>query len=284
MKQHLTIFLSLFCFLVGAPRAADARYHDTDIWRIGDRLIYVQELRTTAHEFQGTSLCVLAEYDAFVFVPMFLTPKAYVLSQNQCEGDTYTALSKESFESFQTSGWISPGLSETAKLPLKTALWGHMGLIWIVFAIAAALIAQQVNKPRRMTFKAASTQSEHLIVNMLAAMSAVAVSDGKIDDRESYNISAYINSITGRYVDIEHVRKLLQDTQQWGPDMDTIGVGLRGKENMLVLDAVLSTMVIDRDIDEQEHAIALQIAEKLGLSRGDFMLALERTKRDYALS
>lgn len=159
-------------------------------------------------------------------------------------------------------------------------LKGHAGFPLLILALFLNIAIWNHKKGFLPSKKAkASRVSEALIVNALDAMSAVAVSNGEIDDREVNLITGIVSDLSGRAIPQQTVRDMLENTLRHGPDLTELGKGLKHDEKNIVLGAAMATVVADGKIEPAEHQILTQIATKLSIGRNEFMAALTQAQR-----
>ena len=279
MFRYLTIFAFSCAALAGAPKAAEAK---GAVSSTGDTLIFDRALTNPSPGYRGYTLCQVAEYMDLFYLPVYIQPKSYALSTQECTGMSYKPVDSAILRELKVKGMVPADLPETPELSLKWKVFGHavpiFALVGGVLKVLQVLIHGRSGKRRRRKV------SDELAFNLLAAMAGVAVSDGHIDAREAEVIAAQFKALTGRTVKTENVLALLHDTQSNGTDLDAIGDGLRDKDRKLVMHAALSTAVADGRIEESEYSLVSQIAHRLNISGDDFRKMLQMAKRDLGIA
>lgn len=182
---RLIATLMLAVGFTSAATTADAR------WSEGEDLKFVADT-LVENNGQTVALCQLVEYMDILFIPVYMVPKSYALSEDGCVGDAYAPLTSAQFAGLQASGTVPADLPAEPALGLGMLAWGHAWLILGAIGILKTVLIAMFGKKRR---KAGAP--DMLAIHSLVAMSQVAVADGRIDDREVQQIANILTRLTG---------------------------------------------------------------------------------------
>lgn len=267
MRTFFTM-IALSLGLTAAATTADAYVS------YGEDLRFVAD--TTMPNAAGTgtvAVCHLVDYASIVFIPIYTTVNRYVLSPDQCSGDSYSELSPEGFTTMQTLGVIPSDLPAVAMADLQTLIAGNALLLLGGLGLFCKLVVAVVHRKRGPRKPKAP---DALAIHSLVAMSQVAVADGKIDTAEVRQIAAILTRLTGRGYGPDQVSDLLNRLNPTSADIEQVGQNLSEKERQIVLEAALNIAVADGEIHPSEYAVVSDLAQRMRIGSDQFRNAMAR--------
>jgi uncharacterized tellurite resistance protein B-like protein len=272
-----TIMIRIFLIgfvatLISVASPADARRGGAGF--SGEKLVFVSPssipIDLNAPSGGNMSICHLVDTMSIVFVPLYTSVQSYVLSDQNCEGDTFYNISQEQFASFQAMVLIPADLPAEPKLSVSQLIFGHAFIIFVAMGLFFKLLINFRSRPRKPKV------SSEAVMQTMAAMCHMSTVDGDVDENEIREISAIMMRLTGRKVSFAEVSNLLRDMQNDPIDPSLLGRDLKKGENLIVLEAALNIAVADGRMDPSEYALIQEIAQALRISGADFRDALAR--------
>jgi tellurite resistance protein len=222
------------------------------------------------------AMCHLLKKTHAVFIPLWYESKGYVLSDNNCAGDTYYSMTPEQMTEARALGLIGADVPETAQLSTQQKvvpfLWGAL----VLFGIGMFIRQKLRNATRHREIGGSSDA----VTRLVDAMCHAAKADGRVDEREIGTIKAIALRLTGAEYPDDKIRRMIDLSQAslTPAQFAAFGKGLNTQQKELVMQAVLMVLGSDGQIAPKEQAFINGLAQGLGISSVQFTRIVDEAR------
>lgn len=271
MRGMMTLFSVLLTFAL-LPTEAAAKRYTIPSSGFGESLLFIAETEQRDAEGQPLALCYLGEGITLLTARLTFEAKEYVLAPNQCETDSYYALTLHQMIMGKAAGLFPSNIPEIPETPTEIKLrnYGFFGLIALILGVG--LISKLVSSMgglQAMTSKRGPRKSRYndeTAVHALAAMCYVATCDGDYDQREIKQISHTLSALTGCVYTPKQIIEMLNYTAQDSDAVSAIGADLSENDRHIVMEAAMRIAFADGKVEQVEYDAIARIANLLHVS------------------
>lgn len=251
-------------------------------YTIEQELIFVSP--TTQRNQNGPlALCHLVKTTGLFFsFNLWRTLEGYALAENNCDTESYYALSAEDVKTAQALGQIPDTVPIEPKLSFDEIIkgfwmWSIIGLL----VFGALFKGVQVSRRRKMRMKllAGATPTQQAILD---AMCHAAKSDGYVAPSEIETIKHAAEEITGMAFSLEAVKKLagLAEENLNKHAFKRLFKGCSKLDQLVMMRGVLMVVAADGRLDGKENVFVGSLAKAMSMDNHTVsMLLAEVTKQ-----